>query len=129
MNDPDRLGDWFGRFIHAATAPPAKSPRARRQPSRIEVEWDLGQGGAAAAPPVVARSAWRSAGKDALLFVGGQACADARDATRSAGRRHAASTAPRYASLSQAGRDARLLALVRRRATTECCTTRTSEPP
>ncbi|MGH8076418.1 MAG: cupin domain-containing protein, partial [Lysobacter sp.] len=43
MNDPDRLGDWFGRFItlyrNAGEVQPGDDQR-----SRIEVEWDLQHG-------------------------------------------------------------------------------------
>src|SRR3546814_2799315 len=58
MNDPDRLGDWFGRFItlyrSAGHAMPADESR-----SRIEIEWDLQQGHVLHRHPWT-RMAWRS---------------------------------------------------------------------
>lgn len=103
MNDPDRLGDWFGRFITLyrsageVAGPPVPPPR-------IEVEWDLGQGARLLRHPW-SRMAWRKAGKGGRLFVSGRELVlPRRDA-----QRLAAATAidgPLYASLSQAGRDA-----------------------
>ena len=73
MNDPDRLGDWFGRFITlyrvGAEAAPGNESR-----SRIEVEWDLQQGGTLHRHPWT-RMAWRRAADDgdgtARLYVAG----------------------------------------------------------
>lgn len=71
MRDPDRLGDWFGRFITlyrvGAEAAPGDDPR-----SRIEIEWDLQQGGTLQRHPWT-RMAWRRAagGGDARLYVAG----------------------------------------------------------
>ncbi|HIY70688.1 MAG TPA: cupin domain-containing protein [Candidatus Luteimonas excrementigallinarum] len=71
MRDPDRLGDWFGRFITlyrvGAEAAPGDDPR-----SRIEIEWDLQQGGTLQRHPWT-RMAWRRAagGDDARLYVAG----------------------------------------------------------
>jgi len=72
MRDPDRLGDWFGRFITmyrvGATAAPGDESR-----SRIEVEWDLEQGGTLQRHPWT-RMAWRQAAAsdgDARLYVAG----------------------------------------------------------
>ena len=103
MNDPDRLGDWFGRFITLyrsageVAAPPVPPPR-------IEVEWDLGHGTKLLRHPW-SRMAWRKAGKGGRLFVSGRELVlPARDA-----QRLAAATCidgALYASLSQAGRDA-----------------------
>ena len=73
-------------------------------PSRIEVEWDLGQGARLVRHPW-SRAVWRRAGKGARLFVSGLPFAlSSRDA-----KRLAAATeidGPLYTSLSQAGRDA-----------------------
>ena len=103
MNDPDRLGDWFGRFItlyrSAGEVPAADAP-----PSRIEVEWDLGQGAALQRHPW-SRAVWRGAGKAGRLYVSGRIYAlPVADA-----RRLAAADAidgALYGALSQAGRDA-----------------------
>ncbi len=71
MRDPDRLGDWFGRFITlyrvGAEAAPGDDTR-----SRIEIEWDLQQGGTLQRHPGP-RRAWRRAagGGDARLYVAG----------------------------------------------------------
>jgi len=103
MNDPDRLGDWFGRFITlyrsaGVAAPPGAAP------SRIEAEWDLDHGARLLRHPW-SRMAWRRAGKGGRLFASGQAFElPARDAQRLA----AADTldGALYRSLAEAGRDA-----------------------
>src|SRR3546814_6805317 len=102
-NDPDRLGDWFGRFItlyrSAGHAMPADESR-----SRIEIEWDLQQGHVLHRHPWT-RMAWRRAGKGARLYAGGETHAlPVRDA-------RTISAAPSfdgraYAALSDRGRDA-----------------------
>ena len=101
MNDPERLGDWFGRFItlyrsaHQAAAGPARS--------RIEVEWDLQRGAVLQRHPWT-RMAWRRSGKGARLYAAGQ---DHELPIRDA-RRLAAADAldgADYAALSEAGRD------------------------
>ena len=103
MNDPDRLGDWFGRFITLYRSAGEVAAPAVIQP-RIEVEWDLSQGARLLRHPW-ARMAWRKAGKGGRLFVSGRELAlPERDA-----QRLAAATGidgAMYASLSQAGRDA-----------------------
>ena len=103
MNDPDRLGDWFGRFITLYRSAGEVAAPEIVQP-RIEVEWDLSQGARLLRHPW-ARMAWRKAGKDGRLFVSGRELAlPQRDA-----QRLAAATGidgALYASLSQAGRDA-----------------------
>lgn len=103
MNDPERLGDWFGRFItvyrSAGEAMPSDDGR-----SRIEIEWDLQQGFSLQRHPWT-RMAWRKAGRGARLYAAGQVCAvPVRDARRIA----AAGTldGAAYAGLSEAGRDA-----------------------
>ena len=105
MNDPDRLGDWFGRFITlyrvGAEAAPGNETR-----SRIEIEWDLQQGGTLQRHPWT-RMAWRqAAGGDAgarLYVAGTDHALPAADASRIA----AAATidGALYAGLSDAGRD------------------------
>ena len=81
MNDPDKLGDWFGRFItlyrNAGAAMPGGDGR-----SRIEIEWDLQQGGVLQRHPWT-RMAWRKAARGAQLYVSGQDYAiPLRDARR-----------------------------------------------
>ena len=103
MNDPDRLGDWFGRFITlyrsaGVAAPPDSAP------SRIEVEWDLDRGARLLRHPW-SRMAWRRAGKGGRLFASGQSFElPVRDAQRLA----AADTVDGalYRALADAGRDA-----------------------
>lgn len=83
MHDPERLGDWFGRFIslYRSAGMPLDPDPPR---SRIEVEFDLQQGAVLARHPWT-RTAWRRDGADkrrARLYIGGQAhdlaLADAR---------------------------------------------------
>ena len=102
MNDPDRLGDWFGRFVtlyrNAGEVLAAPEPR-----SRIEVEWDLQQGGGLQRHPW-SRMAWRKSGKQARLYVNGQDhTLPVRDAKCVANSGEL--DGPAYAALSQAGRD------------------------
>ncbi|MDR7098771.1 50S ribosomal protein L16 3-hydroxylase [Lysobacter niabensis] len=105
MNDPDRLGDWFGRFItlyrnagEVMAAPAAESGR-----SRIEIEWDLQHGAALVRHPY-SRMAWRKAGRGAKLYVNGQdhdlPVRDAKSVANAKGIDGAT-----YAALSEAGRD------------------------
>ncbi|SEL89679.1 50S ribosomal protein L16 3-hydroxylase [Pseudoxanthomonas sp. GM95] len=71
MNDPDRLGEWFGRFITTyRSAGEAAVPEVA--PSLIEVEVALDQGGLLQRHPMT-RMAWRRAAKGAVLFASGQA--------------------------------------------------------
>ena len=108
MNDPDRLGDWFGRFItlyrNAGEVQPGgdddEAPR-----SRIEIEWDLQQGACLHRHPW-SRMAWRKtrARGTARLYVNGQDYPlPARDATRIANA--AVLDGAAYTALSDAGRD------------------------
>ena len=107
MNDPDRLGDWFGRFItlyrnagEVMAAPDGAGDSAR---SRIEIEWDLQRGATLVRHPY-SRMAWRKAGRGARLFVNGQAydlpVRDAKSVANAKGIDGAL-----YAALSQAGKD------------------------
>ena len=104
MNDPERLGDWFGRFITLYRAAGEVVP-AGPVPARIEVEWQLTHGLRLQRHPW-SRMAWRRGGKrgTGLLYVSGEAYPlPLRDAKRLAGADVVDGTA--YAALSQAGRD------------------------
>ncbi len=103
MNDPDKLGDWFGGFI--TTYRNAVEPAADETPRpRIEVEWDLAHGARLLRHPW-SRMAWRKAAKGARLYAGGLVhVLPARDAQRLAAAE--AIDGPLYDALSQAGRDA-----------------------
>jgi 50S ribosomal protein L16 3-hydroxylase len=106
MNDPDRLGDWFGRFITVYRAAGEVSAGGEPARSRIEIEWDL-QSGAALWRHPWSRMAWRRAhakGRAASLYVSGQEFAlPARDAQAIAGAAELDLAA--YSALSEAGRD------------------------
>jgi 50S ribosomal protein L16 3-hydroxylase len=102
MNDPDRLGDWFGRFItlyrNAGIAMPGGDGR-----SRIEIEWDLQHGGELQRHPWT-RMAWRRAKRGARLYASGQDHAlPVRDAQRIAAAGTLDGSA--YAALSEPARD------------------------
>jgi 50S ribosomal protein L16 3-hydroxylase len=102
MNDPDRLGDWFGRFItlyrNAGEVAPGDDLR-----SRIEIEWDLQHDATLLRHPF-SRMAWRKAGRGARLYVNGQEHAlPVRDARRVANADTLDGDA--YTALSEAGRD------------------------
>ena len=102
MNDPDRLGDWFGRFItlyrNAGEVLAGSDER-----SRIEIEWDLQRGASLWRHPY-SRMAWRKAKRGASLYVNGEDFAlPARDAKRIANAAQLDGTA--YTLLSEAGRD------------------------
>ncbi|MGN6513791.1 MAG: JmjC domain-containing protein [Lysobacteraceae bacterium] len=102
MNDPERLGDWFGRFITVYRSAGLVAP-AREAPSRIEFEWQLGQGARLLRHPL-SRMAWRKAGRGARLYVSGRDHAlPAKDARLLAAAGDIDQRA--YAALSQAGRD------------------------
>jgi 50S ribosomal protein L16 3-hydroxylase len=103
MRDPDRLGDWFGRFITRYRGVEVSSGPVPRP--RIEVEWDLAQRGATLERHPFSRWAWRAAKNGARLYVSG---ADYAVPVRDARRLSAADRVdgPLYASLSQAARDA-----------------------
>ncbi|WP_226468406.1 cupin domain-containing protein [Luteimonas panaciterrae] len=103
MSDPDRLGDWFGRFItlyrSAGEAVPSDDGR-----SRIEIEWDLRQGFILQRHPWT-RMAWRRGKRGASLYAAGQVYAlPVRDAQAIAAS--AAFDGTAYSALSERGRDA-----------------------
>jgi 50S ribosomal protein L16 3-hydroxylase len=114
MNDPDRLGDWFGRFITVYRAAGEVSSGHDDPRSRIEIEWDLERGASLWRHPW-SRMAWRKAhaqpakrakahGAVARLYVSGQEFA------LPAGDAQAISAAAEidaavYSALSEAGRD------------------------
>lgn len=102
MHDPERLGDWFGRFVtlYRSAHQPAAGDGAC---SRIEVEWDLQQGAALQRHPWT-RMAWRRSGKAARLYVSGSDHAlPLRDARAVAAADVLDGAA--YAALSETGRD------------------------
>lgn len=105
MNDPDRLGDWFGRFMTLYRAAGEVHP-AEQARSRIEIEWDLEHGAVLRRHPW-SRMAWRRAhakGQPARLYVSGQDYAlPADDASLIANRAILDGTS--YGRLSEAGRD------------------------
>lgn len=71
MNDPDRLGEWFGRFITTyRSAGQAAAPE--QAPSLIQLQFALNQGATLQRHPMT-RMAWRRASKGAVLFASGQA--------------------------------------------------------
>jgi len=102
MDDPDRLGDWFGRFIttYRASGDVAPAPETR---SRIEIEWDLQQGAVLSRHPF-SRLAWRRRGDGASLYCNGT---DYQLPVAAARAIAAAETfdSDAYAALGDAGRD------------------------
>ncbi len=105
MNDPDRLGDWFGRFMTvyraAGDVQPGGDPR-----SRIEIEWDLQHDAGLHRHPW-SRMAWRRGhgkGAPSQLFVAGQSH-ELPAADASAIANAAVLEGATYAELSEAGRD------------------------
>jgi 50S ribosomal protein L16 3-hydroxylase len=70
MGDPDKLGDWFGRFITTYRAAGEVAPPDTVR-SRIEVEWDLEHGAALQRHPF-SRMAWRRRKGGATLFCSGR---------------------------------------------------------
>ncbi len=108
MNDPERLGDWFGRFITLYRNGGEVLPGGDER-SRIEVEWDLQHGASLGRHPF-SRMAWRQAGRGARLYVNGQEFAlPVRDAKRIANAAQLDGVG--YAALSEKGRD-RLFELI-----------------
>ena len=70
MQDPERLGDWFGSFItgyrNAQQVVAGEAP-----PPRIELEWLLSQGQTSLQRNPFTRMAWRRAHDGARLFASG----------------------------------------------------------
>ncbi len=104
MNDPERLGDWFGRFITLyRNAGEVMAPEGAEARSRIEIEWDLQHGATLSRHPY-SRMAWRRSARGARLFVNGQGHdLPVRDAKSVANARGIDGAL--YAALSDAGRD------------------------
>ena len=103
MNDPDLVGDWFGRFITTYRASGDVMP-APDTPSRIEMEWDLQQGAHLLRHPF-SRVAWRRRRKGATLFCNGVDYAlPVKEAQQLAALEGLDGAT--YAALSEAGRDA-----------------------
>lgn len=104
FNDPDALGDWFGRFItryRSADVVAADEPPQ----SRIEIEWSLDHEGGELHRHPHARVAWRRAADGGRLYVSGHDFVlPVTDAQAIAGSE--AIDGGVYAALSPAGRDA-----------------------
>ena len=103
MNDPDRLGNWFGRFITTYRAAgdilPSQAP-----PSPEEVAAELENGGVLERHPW-ARLAWRRATRGASLYCSGLAFQlSIKDAQALAGAEQI--DAGLFHKLSNKGRDA-----------------------
>ena len=102
LNDPDKLGDWFGRFITTYRAGGEVAAAGDLRP-RIEVEWDLQQGAVLQRHPF-SRLAWRRSGKLATLFCSGlEFTLPVKDAQALAAAELLDEGG--YAALSDAGRD------------------------
>lgn len=71
FDDPDRLGDWFGRFITAYRNAEVAADDAG-PPARIELEWSLQQQGAVLRRHPFSRMAWRRAADGGRLYVSGE---------------------------------------------------------
>lgn len=103
MNDPDRLGDWFGRFITTYRAAGEVMPGGTTLP-RQGVEELLAQGATLHRHPW-SRMAWRRRRRGASLFCSGHTLA----LTLTDARRIAATPAidaSVWAALSETGREA-----------------------
>jgi 50S ribosomal protein L16 3-hydroxylase len=101
MNDPDRLGDWFGRFITLYRSAGAAS--AGPIPPRIEIEWALEHGARLHRHPFT-RMAWRKAARGARLYAAGEEFSlSAKDARTLAAASEIDGAL--YRRLSQPGRD------------------------
>ncbi len=102
LNDPDKLGNWFGRFITTYRA--GGEVMSDGDPrSRIEIEWDLQHGAVLLRHPF-SRVAWRRNKRGATLFCSGlEFTLPVKDAQRLAAADTLDGTG--YAGLSAAGRD------------------------
>lgn len=103
MNDPQRLADWFGRFITTYRAAGiVAAPDADLSPDRVERV--IAEGGRLLRNPF-SRMAWSRAARGALLYVAGQSyplpTADARRIANAD-----ALDAADWSALSQSGRAA-----------------------
>lgn len=102
LNDPDKLGDWFGRFITTYRAG-GEVVAGGDSRSRIEIEWDLQRGALLQRHPF-SRLAWRKCGRMATLFCSGlEFKLPIKDAQQLAAAEALDGAA--YGSLSDAGRD------------------------
>jgi 50S ribosomal protein L16 3-hydroxylase len=102
LNDPDKLGDWFGRFITTYRAGGEVMPDGDPR-SRIEIEWDLEHGAVLQRHPF-SRVAWRRNKRGATLFCSGlEFSLPVKDAQRLAAADALDGTG--YAALSTTGRD------------------------
>jgi 50S ribosomal protein L16 3-hydroxylase len=106
MNDPERLGDWFGRFItlyRNAGEVMAAPDSADEAQSRIQFEWDLQHGARLVRHPY-SRMAWRKAARGARLYVNGEGFdLPVRDAKYVANAKGIDGAG--YLALSETGRD------------------------
>ncbi|MCL7713600.1 cupin domain-containing protein [Stenotrophomonas mori] len=103
MNDPDRLGDWFGRFITTYRAAGDILP-SRAVPDPDAVAAALDEGGLLERHPWT-RLAWRRAARGAMLYCSGQALAlSLKDAQALAAAEHIDRTL--FRRLSGKGRNA-----------------------
>ncbi|MGJ4802110.1 JmjC domain-containing protein [Luteimonas sp. SDU82] len=104
FRDPDRLGDWFGRFITQYRSADVAAPD-QEAPSRIEIEWSLEHEDGVLQRHPCSRMAWRRAADGGRLYVSGQDLAlPVDDARRIAGSERFDGAL--YGALSPAGRDA-----------------------
>ncbi|MGJ4730176.1 JmjC domain-containing protein [Luteimonas sp. SDU101] len=104
FRDPDRLGDWFGRFITQYRSADVAAPD-QEAPSRIEIEWSLEHEDGVLQRHPCSRMAWRRAADGGRLYVSGQDLAlPVDDAQRIAGSERFDGAL--YGALSPAGRDA-----------------------
>jgi len=71
MNDPERLGDWFGRFITTYRSAGSAAPPPG-QPVWESVLEHLSTGGESLHRHPFSRMAWRRAARGARLYVSGQ---------------------------------------------------------
>ncbi|MEE7546316.1 cupin domain-containing protein, partial [Xanthomonas sp. Kuri4-1] len=101
MNDPDKLGNWFGRFMTTYRAAGDVLP-SREPPTREELEQALSAGAVLHRHPW-SRLAWRRAARGAVLFCTGQEFAlTLKDAQRLAAAEQIDGGV--YAQLSERGR-------------------------
>jgi len=101
MNDPDKLGDWFGRFITTYRA--AGEVMAHQAAPPQEEVLEALQSGLVLQRHPWARLAWRRAKRGASLYVSGQDFAlPVKDAQRLAGAEQLDAAA--YRGLSDKGR-------------------------